>query len=86
MITVTNRDTCRAAYIDEKNIVKMSEHSEEVSGVACPYTRVYVKDEKQKHDYFLDVVDSKRKIQKLIEEAKKHPVKEKLGPPLPEDP
>ena len=76
MITVINRDTCRAAYIDEKNIVKMSEHSDEVRG----------KDEKQNHDYFLDVVESKRKIQKLIEEAKKHPVKEKLGPPMPEDP
>ena len=68
MITVTNRDTCRDAYIDETLIQHMEELQDEMGGRAYPFTRVFLKDEKQKHDYFLDVVQSKARIEKLIAE------------------
>lgn len=70
MITVTSRDTCRAAYVDEKCVVKVTEHSEDIDGRAYPWSRIFINDPKQKHEYFLDVVESKKKIQQLVKEAK----------------
>ena len=68
MITVTNRDTCKPAYIDEKLVKHIEEFSEETGGRVYPYSRVFLVDEKQKHDYFLDVVESKQKIETMIQE------------------
>lgn len=75
MITVINRDTCKPAYIDNEIITKIEEHSEEIDGRSYPYSRVFMKEAQQKHDYFLDVVESLNKINQLIEEANE---KEKL--------
>ena len=75
MITVTGRDTCKPAYIDEACIEKITEHTEDIAGRAYPYSRVYLRDNKQHHEYFLDVVESKAKIATLIEEAKNSPPK-----------
>ena len=69
MITVTGRDTCKPAYIDEKLIGRIDELSEEIDGRAYPFPRVYIIDPKQKHDYFLDVIESANKIASLIEKA-----------------
>lgn len=88
MITITNRDTLKAAYADEVNIVDITEKHETISGRVYPYTRIHLIDERQGHDFTLDVIESKKKINELIKEAKhrkKNPI-EKQGPPPPEDP
>ena len=71
MITVTNRDTCRSAYLDPKCIQHIEEFQEEIQGKLYPYSRVFMKDEKEGHEYSIDVVESKRKIEALILEASK---------------
>lgn len=73
MITVTNRDTCKPAYIDEKLVQHIEEFSDEVCGKSCPYSRVFLKDEKQGHDYFLDVIESKRRIETLMQNPSAEP-------------
>ena len=70
MITVTSRDTCKPAYVDEKHIRGIDELSEEIDGRAYPWSRIFIRDEGQKHDYCIDVVESKKKINHLIEEQK----------------
>ena len=79
MITVTGRDTCKPAYIDEALIEKITEHTEDLAGRAYPYSRVYIKDPKQHYEYYLDVVESKAKIATLIEEERNRPPKIKKG-------
>ena len=66
MITVTNRDTFRSAYLDPKAILHLEELQDEIDGRAYPFTRVFVKDEKEGHEYSLDVIESKRKIEDLL--------------------
>jgi hypothetical protein len=85
MIIVTGYDTCRPAYVDEKCIVDITEHTETVQDRVYPYSKIHIKDDKEKHDYILEVVESKKKIERLISEAKKKPPKEKLGPEPPVD-
>lgn len=68
MITVTNRDTLKAAYVDPKNIQHIESLQDEIKGRAYPFSRIFIKDEKENHDYFLDVIDSKDKIDRLIKE------------------
>lgn len=70
MITVTSRDTCRAAYIDENLIEDIKELSEIIDDRSYPFSRVHIIDPKQKHDFYLDVTESKKKIKKLIDERK----------------
>ena len=72
MITVTGRDTCRAAYVDEKFVTKITEHSEDIDGRAYPWSRIFISDPKQNHEYSIDVVESKKKIQQMIKEAGKN--------------
>ena len=85
MITLTGRDTIKPAYVDNKRIVKIEELSEELGDRSYPYTRIHIKDEKLGHEYFLDVIESAKKINALIEEEKTKRPPEKLGPEKPED-
>ena len=61
MILVTNKETDLPAYIWVKEIQRMETH-----GGSSPFTRVYLKNEKENHDYFLDVRDKKHEIEKKI--------------------
>lgn len=69
MITLTNRDTIKPCYVDEKDIVDIKERSEDIAGRAYPYTRLHIIRSSEKHDYYIDVIESKRKIDQLIEQA-----------------
>lgn len=72
MIQLTGRDTCRVANVPEQDIVEMIERSEEISGRVYPYTHLHLVDNKQGHDYFLDVIESQTYIMHLIEETSKN--------------
>ncbi len=77
VITVTNRDTCKPAYIDPFHIEKITEHEDEISGRAYPWSRVHIRDGKQGHDYTLDVVESRERILELTRQALEKPDKPK---------
>ena len=72
MIKLMNRITCKMANVDDSIIVGMEELSDEIDGRVYPYTRLHLVDPKQKHDYYLEVVESANKINREIEEAKKN--------------
>ena len=71
MITLLGRDTCKPAYIPEKHIDHMEEFVEEIAGRAYPYTRIYIKNPSDGYEYYVDVVESQKKIEKVIAEKAK---------------
>ena len=71
MITLLGRDTCKPAYIPEKHIDHMDEFVEEILGRAYPYTRIYIKNPSDGYEYFVDVVESQKKIENIIAEKAK---------------
>jgi len=77
VISVTNRESGKAAYLPEECIVEMTEHKSG-DGSGLLYTRVHIEDSKQHHDYTLDILESKKDIKKLIEEARKNGRKKKF--------
>lgn len=70
MIVLMNRETCKKCNVPDEYITEMEELQEEDEHRTYPYTRLHIVDPKQNHDYYLNVVDSKRHIQKLIEANK----------------
>lgn len=68
MITLTNRNTCRAAYIPEDYIEKIEEHVDKTQERDYPYSRIYIRNDDQ--EYFIDVVESKQKISQVIKEKR----------------
>ena len=70
MIVLMNNHNCRKYNVDEHDIVNMEELQNEDAKRVYPYTRLHLVNEKEKHDFYLDVVESKNKILRLIEEAK----------------
>ena len=70
MITLLGRDTCKPAYIPEDYIDHMDELVENTVERAYPYTRIYIKNPHDNYDYYIDVVESKKKIEQLIQEKK----------------
>ena len=70
MISLMNRETCKLANIPEECIVEMTEHSAHDEKRTYPYTRLHIVDSKQGHDFYLEVVESKKYIDKLIADAK----------------
>ena len=68
MITLLARDTCKPAYIPEEFVDHMDELVEESPERAYPYTRIYIKNPSDGYEYFIDVVESARKINQLISE------------------
>ena len=69
MIKLLCRDTCRYANIPHEDIVEMVEDSVEDSVRVYPYTRLHIVNEKQKHDYYIEVTESKKYIESLIAKA-----------------
>lgn len=67
MITLTNRNTCRAAYIPDSYIEKIEEYVDKTQERDYPYSRVYIRNSDQ--EYYIDVVESRRKILELADEA-----------------
>ena len=54
------------ANVPDEYIVEMTEYSTQDDKRAYPYTRLHIVDPKQGHDFYLDVVESKSYIDKLI--------------------
>lgn len=73
MITLMSRDTCKYCHIPEEFIESMTECQTETVERVYPYTRLHIVDSKQKHDYFIDVIESAKYINKLIEQNKSTP-------------
>ena len=71
MILLTGRDTGLPAYIFEKEIVRIEEMKEQVRVRSHPFTRVFLQDEKSGYEYFLDVKEKKKEIEKMLEEEKR---------------
>ena len=69
MIVVTGKDTGLAAYI----FVKELQHMDKMKSGPCTFTRVYLKDSRQNHDYFLDVNESPEEIKRRIKEDRHIP-------------
>jgi len=68
MITLTGFDTNRPAYIPEDYIDRIEEKNQRLQERDYPYSRIYIRDSKQAHDYFIDVVESKKYINKLVKQ------------------
>lgn len=73
MITLVSRDTCKYCHIPEEFIADMQELQTETAERVYPYTRLHIVDPKQKHDYYIDVIDSVKYINRLIEQNKNQP-------------
>lgn len=69
MIVATGRDTGMAAYIFVKEIQK----TESMRSGPCSFTRVFLKDPKQGHEYFLDVNETAEEIKRRIKEDRHIP-------------
>lgn len=69
MIVVTGKDTGMAAYI----IVKEIQDIKIMRDGSCSFTRVFLKDPKQGHDYFLDVKEKPEEIRRIIKEERHIP-------------
>ena len=80
MIRVTNRDTCRNAFVPEEHIVSMEEMLDRTEERDYPFTRIHVIDRKEKYDYFVDAVESKKYIENLILEASNDDKKKEVKP------
>ena len=70
MITVTDRDTCKPAYIDANAVQHIEEFQDEIDGKPYPYSRIFIKDDHEGHEYSIDVVESKHRIEGVIEALK----------------
>lgn len=65
MILVTGRDTGLPAFIDEHELVQIKKMREEKS--SCPFfSRVFLKNDREHHEYFLDVVEDETEIKRRI--------------------
>lgn len=62
MILVTGKDTGLTAYI----FVKEIEKTEKMKEGPHPFTRVFLKDPKEQHEYFLDVREDPAEINRRI--------------------
>jgi hypothetical protein len=69
MIVVTGKDTGMPAYI----FVKEIQEAKSMRDGPCSFTRVFLKDPKQGHDYFLDVTESRDEIGRRIKEERHIP-------------
>lgn len=70
MITLTNRDTFKPCHVDAPFISEIMELHDIDEARVYPYTRLHIINPKEKHDFTIDVIESKKKILKLIEEEK----------------
>lgn len=66
MILTTGKDTGRTAYIFVNEIVK----TEKMKSGRESFTRVFLHDRKQNHEYFLDVAESPEEIRRRTKEER----------------
>lgn len=69
MILVTGRDTGFLAYIDEHEIVQIKKMREERSSYPF-FSRIFLKNDKERYEYFLDVVEDETEIKRRIKHEK----------------
>jgi len=69
MIVATGMDTGLPAYIFVDDIKKI----ESIKSGPCSFTRVFMKNIKENHDYFLDVNETRDEINKKIKEDRHIP-------------
>ena len=72
MIVLTGRDTCSAAYVPEDYIEKIEEKVDKTQERDYPFSRIHIRIDKDSYDYYIDVVESKAKIQQIIKETHKN--------------
>ena len=68
MILLTSKETGLPAYIWVKELQSMESH-----GGSSPFTRIFLQDPKQHHEYTLDVLESKAEISKRIKHNRLQP-------------
>lgn len=71
MILCTNRETNLPAYIWVNEIEQIESHEG-----SSPWSRVFLKNRKESHEYFLDVLEDKKKISEKIKNERLTPGKE----------
>lgn len=62
MILLTGRDTGRAALVDERDIT----YVDTISAKPHPFSRIYLRNVKENHDFSLDVEESSEEISRKI--------------------
>ena len=68
MILVTCKETGLPAYIWCKEITSIESH-----GGSSPFTRIWCRNDKLNHEYFLDVKESNTEISRRIKEERLTP-------------
>lgn len=74
MILVTGKETGLPAYLWIHEIESVEKH-----GGASPYTRIWLKNDKMHHRYYLDVIEDEIEIGRRIREERLAPGCEKEG-------
>ena len=80
MILATCKETGLPCHIWVADIQAIEEH-----GGAHPYSRLYLKDEKQHHEFTLDVTQSKTELKRRIKHERLIPGIEVKSKPISED-
>lgn len=62
MILLTGVETGLAAHVDDKDIV----HIESMRSGRSSFSRIFLKDKKQAHDFYLDVKEDPQEIKRRI--------------------
>lgn len=66
MILLTARDTGLAAHVDEQDITLV----DPMGPRARPYSRIYLQNKKENHDFYLDVNESPTEVSRRIRHEK----------------
>ena len=66
MILLTGRDTKLPAFVDEHDVVSIDLMKEK----SRPFSRIFVKNDKFQHSYFLDVLEDPKEINRRIKHEK----------------
>ena len=69
MVLLTSRDTGLYAYVDEHDIVSI----DTVHAKSCPFSRIYLQNKKENHDFFLDVTEDVKEIKRRIKSERLTP-------------
>lgn len=74
MILATSKETGLPAYLWIHEIESMEKH-----GGSSPFTRIWLKNDKMHHRYYVDVTENEKEIQRRIREERLVPGCEKEG-------
>ena len=79
MILCTGKETGLPAYIWVKEIVKVEPLPEKYKGKPVSHSRIFLTNEKERHSYFLDVLESSTEISRRIKHERLDPGCESKG-------